>query len=189
MKVAIQSASQVTGSGGVLQARLNALQAALPIKLGDIPFVANISCLYHVYVRAEAYLAVGSCQGEGQLRLAVRWRFLASARLRRPQSSPRSATEQLSKKGREFAAWLGIVPGEYTTGGKQKLLGISKRGNSRIGPSEIASHVSLGIGRGRTGTKGRIEAPCGVLHGAGGCTFRQRICYHDRSVRWPCPNT
>jgi transposase len=34
------------------------------------------------------------------------------------------------KKGRGFSAWLGIVPGEYTTGGKQKLLGISKRGNS-----------------------------------------------------------
>ena len=32
-------------------------------------------------------------------------------------------------KGREFAAWLGLVPGEHTTGGKQKLLGISKRGN------------------------------------------------------------
>jgi hypothetical protein len=28
--------------------------------------------------------------------------------------------------------WLGIVPGEYTTGGKQKLLGISKRGNSYL---------------------------------------------------------
>lgn len=33
------------------------------------------------------------------------------------------------KKGRGFAAWLGLVPGEYSTGGKQKLLGISKRGN------------------------------------------------------------
>jgi transposase len=32
------------------------------------------------------------------------------------------------KKGRGFSAWLGIVPGESTTGGKQKLLGISKRG-------------------------------------------------------------
>jgi len=36
------------------------------------------------------------------------------------------------KKGREFAAWPGIVPGEYTTGAKQKLLGISKRGNSYL---------------------------------------------------------
>lgn len=32
-------------------------------------------------------------------------------------------------KGREFAAWVGLVPREYSTGGKQKLLGISKRGN------------------------------------------------------------
>jgi len=36
------------------------------------------------------------------------------------------------KKGRGFSAWLGIVPGEYTTGGKQRLLGISKRGNSYL---------------------------------------------------------
>jgi len=35
-------------------------------------------------------------------------------------------------KGREFAAWLGIVPREHSTGGKQKLLGISKRGNSYL---------------------------------------------------------
>jgi len=32
-------------------------------------------------------------------------------------------------KGRDFAAWLGIVPRQYSTGGKAKLLGISKRGN------------------------------------------------------------
>ena len=38
---------------------LNSLQAATPIELGIIPFVANISCLYHVYVRGEAYLAAG----------------------------------------------------------------------------------------------------------------------------------
>src|SRR5205809_7086474 len=32
-------------------------------------------------------------------------------------------------KGREFAAWLGLVPRQWATGGKAKLLGISKRGN------------------------------------------------------------
>ena len=32
------------------------------------------------------------------------------------------------KKGRGFSAGLGIVPGEYPTGGKQKLLGISQPG-------------------------------------------------------------
>jgi len=36
------------------------------------------------------------------------------------------------RKGRKLAAWMGIVPGEYTTGGKQKLLGISKRGNQYL---------------------------------------------------------
>ncbi len=40
-------------------AALNTLQAASPIELGQINFVANISCLYHVYVRGEAYLAAG----------------------------------------------------------------------------------------------------------------------------------
>jgi transposase len=33
------------------------------------------------------------------------------------------------QKGRNLAAWVGIVPRECSTGGKQKLLGISKRGN------------------------------------------------------------
>ena len=33
------------------------------------------------------------------------------------------------RKGRDFATWLGVVPRQYSTGGKTKLLGISKRGN------------------------------------------------------------
>ena len=33
------------------------------------------------------------------------------------------------RKGREFAAWLGLVPRQHSTGGKTKLYGISKRGN------------------------------------------------------------
>jgi serine/threonine protein kinase len=40
-------------------AALTALQAASPIELGQISFVNNISCLYPVYVRGEAYLAAG----------------------------------------------------------------------------------------------------------------------------------
>ncbi len=35
-------------------------------------------------------------------------------------------------KGRDFAAWLGLVPKQYSTGGKAKLYGISKRGNSYL---------------------------------------------------------
>ena len=36
------------------------------------------------------------------------------------------------RRGRDLSAWMGIVPGEYSTGGKQKLLGISKRGNKYL---------------------------------------------------------
>jgi eukaryotic-like serine/threonine-protein kinase len=40
-------------------AALTALPAASRIELGQIDFVNNISCLYHVYIRGEAYLAAG----------------------------------------------------------------------------------------------------------------------------------
>lgn len=34
--------------------------------------------------------------------------------------------------GRHFSAWLGLVPGQHSTGGKATLLGISKRGNGYL---------------------------------------------------------
>lgn len=36
------------------------------------------------------------------------------------------------KNGRELSSWLGLVPKQYSTGGKQKLSGISKRGNKDL---------------------------------------------------------
>lgn len=36
------------------------------------------------------------------------------------------------KSGREFAAWLGLAPGQIGTGGKVRLLGISKRGDTYL---------------------------------------------------------
>jgi tetratricopeptide (TPR) repeat protein/tRNA A-37 threonylcarbamoyl transferase component Bud32 len=38
---------------------LNTLQSASAIELGEIPFGNNISCLYPVYIRGQAYLAAG----------------------------------------------------------------------------------------------------------------------------------
>ena len=40
-------------------AAISALQAASAIELGQIAFVANLSCLYPAYIRGEAYLAAG----------------------------------------------------------------------------------------------------------------------------------
>jgi transposase len=36
------------------------------------------------------------------------------------------------KNGRQFAAWLGLVPRQHSTGGQTRLLGISKRGDSYV---------------------------------------------------------
>jgi transposase len=36
------------------------------------------------------------------------------------------------KNGRQLAAWIGLVPHQYSTGGKTTLLGISKRGNKAL---------------------------------------------------------
>ena len=34
--------------------------------------------------------------------------------------------------GRQFAAWLGLVPKQFSTGGRTRLLGISKHGNAYL---------------------------------------------------------
>lgn len=36
------------------------------------------------------------------------------------------------RRGRDLSAWLGLVPAQYSTGGKPTLLGVSKRGNSYL---------------------------------------------------------
>jgi predicted Zn-dependent protease len=46
-------------------AALNALQAASSIELGQITFVSNLSCLYDIYIRGEAYLAAGQSTAAG----------------------------------------------------------------------------------------------------------------------------
>jgi len=52
------------------------------------------------------------------------------------------------KKGREFSAWLGLVPHQCSTGGQTKLLGISKRGNEYLrrlfihGARSVCLHVN-----------------------------------------------
>ncbi|WP_436924791.1 transposase, partial [Klebsiella pneumoniae] len=36
------------------------------------------------------------------------------------------------ENGRQLAAWLGLVPHQHSSGGKQVLLGISKRGDTYL---------------------------------------------------------
>ena len=36
------------------------------------------------------------------------------------------------KRGRDMAAWLGLTPGQHSSGGKDRLLGMSKRGDTHL---------------------------------------------------------
>jgi len=54
---AIQAQLALNGAKKNPASALNALQAAVPIEFGSIPFLNTISCLYPTYVRGEAYLA------------------------------------------------------------------------------------------------------------------------------------
>lgn len=45
--------------------------------------------------------------------------------------------------GRNFAAWIGLVPYQYSTGGKPRLLGISKRGNKEL--RELFVHAARAV--------------------------------------------
>ena len=82
---------------------------------------------------AGLFLLIG-CQGGSSGMSAMQdapasVRFPALARLLQQLSLRRSATGRLPQ-GPRVRAWLGIVPRQYSTGGKAKLLGISKRGNA-----------------------------------------------------------
>lgn len=84
-----------------------------------------------------------------------------------PGVGPLTATILLSaagaavdfKNGRDFAAYLGLVPRQHSTGGKQRHLGITKRGDSYVrtllihGARSVLSAMSLGrkpLGEGAT---------------------------------------
>jgi len=54
------------------------------------------------------------------------------------------------KKGRSFAAWLGLVPRQYSTGSKTKLLGIGKRGNPYLRRVFILGAQSLMMHMGKS---------------------------------------
>jgi len=57
------------------------------------------------------------------------------------------------KNGRELSAWLGLVPKQYSTGGQQRLLGISKRGDGYVRALLVQGAISA-----ITRCKGRCDS-------------------------------
>ena len=60
---------------------------------------------------------------------------------------------RLFTSGRHFAAWLGLVPREHSSGGKQRLLGLSKRGDGYLRRQLIhGARALVRLAKGREGT-------------------------------------
>ena len=57
------------------------------------------------------------------------------------------------KNGRELSAWLGLVPKQHSTGGQQRLLGISKRGDGYVRALLVQGAISA-----LTRCKGRCDS-------------------------------
>ena len=116
-----QGRAQVLGDGGTAQI--------------DLPsqFLEVLADLYDELVHMEARVDKYDTMIEVIARADEQARLLMTI----PGIGPMTATALLTaigdagvfRNGRECAAWLGLVPRQHSTGGKDRLLGISKRGD------------------------------------------------------------
>ena len=119
-----------------------AVRKALPGFLEDgengLPgtFRALLSELYEELLTMEARVAVLNQQLAAHAETDERVRQVQQL----PGIGPISASAVLAsvgdakqfKSGRDFAAWLGLVPSQHSSGGKSRLGGISKRGDAYL---------------------------------------------------------
>lgn len=61
------------------------------------------------------------------------------------------------RSGRDFAAWLGLVPRQHSTGGRPTLLGISKRGSGYL--RRLLIHGARSVHRIANTAHGCLSAP------------------------------
>jgi transposase len=116
-----------TALPGILEDATSRLSGALRMLLGQLKL--ELEQLAGRIDEADSSMVRATQENEGCRRLIAI-----------PGVGPVTATALMAaigngaafRKGREFSAWVGMVPKEVSTGGKQKLLGISKRGNAYL---------------------------------------------------------
>jgi transposase len=115
------------------------LEVALPMILEDAEEkLSGLSRLLLTQLKRELdHLAVQLEEADGLLQRTAQDNEACQRLDAIPGIGPITATALVAamgngaafQKGRDFAAWVGLVPRQHSTGGKQKLLGIGKRGN------------------------------------------------------------
>ncbi|WP_353622733.1 MULTISPECIES: transposase [unclassified Mesorhizobium] len=97
------------------------------------------------------------------------------------------------KNGRQFAAWLGLVPKQRSSGGRARLFGISKRGDRYLRTLMIhGARAALGKAAGKQDPRSlwlRAFSDLGWLRSRCSCTFflavPQVTRFSSRSAPWP----
>ena len=96
--------------------------------------------LFHKLFKEFQQLETEMADYEGKLQTMAATHPECQRLLTIPGVGPLTATALIAavsdvnvfKNGRQFAAWLGLVPKQHSTGGQTRLLGISKRGDSYL---------------------------------------------------------
>ena len=121
--------------GHVLPLRAVEVHRRVPQLLGKLP-TRVASCARDLLEHA-ARLQAKTLEYEHEIRTHVRSNALARRTQARMGIGPITASALVAtvgngrdfKNGRQFAAWLGLVPRQYSTGGKTRLGHITKRGD------------------------------------------------------------
>ena len=121
--------------GHVLRLRAVEVHRRVPLLLGKLP-TRVASCARDLLEHA-ARLQAKTLEYEHEIRTHVRSNALALRAQARMGIGPITASALVAtvgngrdfKNGRQFAAWLGLVPRQYSTGGKTRLGHITKRGD------------------------------------------------------------
>ena len=143
---------------GVVAARGTAQVAALMAKVAAAASIPSSAVrMLSVLARRIADLDAEIRALDGELREAASQDEVARRLLKVPGIGPIGAMTLVLtvepaqfESGRHLAAWLGLVPKERSTGGRQRLGGISRAGNERlrqllvVGATAMIRHVKPG---------------------------------------------
>jgi transposase len=121
--------------GHVLPNGAEQLRRQVPEFLDRLP-PQVMRCVHDLLEHAEG-LRCKILEYEREIRLSIRHNELARRAHTRPGIGPLTASALVAtvgnghdfRNGRQFAAWLGLVPRQYSTGGKTRLGHITKRGD------------------------------------------------------------
>jgi transposase len=125
----------LTEFGHVLPLRPIEVRRQVPQLLGKLP--ARVAACAQDLLAHAARLEAKILEYEHEIRAHVRSNALAQRAQTRMGIGPVTASALVAtvgngrdfQNGRQFAAWLGLVPRQYSTGGKTRLGHITKRGD------------------------------------------------------------